>query len=241
MGSILSLDHVTKNFGGLTALNEVSLEVAEGEILGVIGANGSGKSTLFNTICGVYHPTRGQIFFRGHRIDKLASHEICRQGIGRTFQLSEVFTALTVLECVSLAASLHLPLGEARSHATELLERYGLAAKKDWLCDKLTPIELKLVELCKAQATGPRLILLDEVMSGLTQVEAEPVLDQLRGLPQQGITPVVVEHGMHHIKAVCQRVVVLDFGSLIADGTCEEVLSNKTVIDAYLGSELSDA
>ncbi len=241
MGSVLTLDHVTKDFGGLRAVDDVSLEIESGQILGVIGPNGAGKSTVFNLICGVYHPTNGRIFFDGKSIERLTPDQVCKRGIGRTFQLSEMFKSFTTHECVTLAASLHLPMKEAKKRAEDLLERFGLSNKARWRCGSLTPVDMKLIELSKALATQPKVILLDEVMSGLTHVEAEPVLQQIKKLPEEGVTPVIVEHGMHIIKAACERVVVLNFGHLIADGGCDEVMRNKDVIDSYLGVEIASA
>lgn len=152
-----------------------------------------------------------------------------------------MFKTFTALECVTLAASLRLSMKEARKLAESLLERFGLENKASWRCGSLTPVDTKLIELSKALATQPKVILLDEVMSGLTHVEAEPVLQHIKGLPKDGITPIIVEHGMHIVKAACQRVVVLNFGRLIADGTCDEVLNNKAVIDSYLGEEVTNA
>lgn len=241
MDSILSLNSVSKSFGGINALSDVSLDVKSGEILGIIGPNGAGKSTLFNVICGVYHADKGNIDFEGRPIGKLMPHQVCRRGIGRTFQLAEVFKTFTALECVALAAGFHMPLKEARRSAMELLEKFGMADKADWPCSDLTPVDVKFVELSKAIATQPRLILLDEAMSGLTHVEAQPVLEQIRKLPERGVTPVIVEHGMHIITAICERVIVLNFGQKIADGTPEQVLKEKTVVDSYLGEEIAGA
>ncbi|MDD4876623.1 MAG: ABC transporter ATP-binding protein [Dehalococcoidales bacterium] len=235
METILVLDRVSKRFGGLQAVDDVFLEVNAGQILGIIGPNGAGKSTLFNIICGIYHPDKGRISFKEKFIKKLMPHQICRMGIGRTFQISEVFESLTALESVTLAASLHLPLKEARRQAYTILDQFGLADKAELRCESLTPVDIKLIELSKALATSPEVILLDEVMTSLSRVEAEPLLNIIKNLPHEGITPIIVEHSMHIIQDCCQRVIVLNFGRLIADGTSDEVLSDRTVIDSYLG------
>ncbi|TAK30414.1 MAG: ABC transporter ATP-binding protein [Chloroflexota bacterium] len=241
MVAVLTLDRVAKSFGGVKAIDDLSFDVIAGEVLGIIGPNGAGKSTLFNLICGFYRADKGRIVFDGKFIERLAPHQITRLGIARTFQLCAVFPSLTALDTVALAAGLRSKQKEAYRIAEGLLERFGLADKAGSPSEVMTPVDMKLLELCKALATQPQVVLLDEVMSGLTHVEAKTVLDQIVRLPAQGVTPIIVEHGMHIITAACKRVVVLNFGRKIADGTPAEVVANKAVIDSYLGQEVVSA
>jgi branched-chain amino acid transport system ATP-binding protein len=235
--ALLKVEGVSKNFGGLVALNEVSLEVEKGGLLGVIGPNGAGKTTLFATISGFYKPQRGEITFKGKRIDGLKPHEICKMGLVRTFQIAQPFLGFTPFETLITAALNNLSINPAKRRAMEVLEMVGLADKAHEEGTSLTIPDQKALEMGKALATGGQLILLDEVMAGLTLPEAEVFMSLVRRLCDEGYTFLMVEHVMHIIMKLCPRIMVLNFGQKIAEGTAEEISKNKTVIDSYLGEE----
>jgi branched-chain amino acid transport system ATP-binding protein len=234
---ILSIQKVTKNFGELKALDAVDVTLNEGVILGMIGPNGSGKTTLFNVISGIYAPASGEVRYKGEKITSKKPHLICRIGIARTFQVVQPFSRMTLLENVKVSA-LHgrgLGLREGREKATEMLEFVGLKEKIHSLPDNITTPDRRRLELARALATGPDVILLDETMAGLTPAEIEGVLDLLREMNQRGITIFMVEHIMRAVMTLCERIIVLNYGRKIAEGIPEEVADNKEVIKAYLG------
>jgi len=235
--TLLKVEGVTKNFGGLVALYEVSFEAQKGDLLGIIGPNGAGKTTLFNVISGFYAPSKGEIYFNKTRIDGLKPHIMCKMGLARTFQIAQPFLGFTPYETLVTAALNRLPLKRAKEKAMEVLEMVGLAdkAKKDG--SSLTIPDKKALELAKAMATGSELILLDEVMAGLTLVEAEHFMSLIKRLNDGGITFLMVEHVMFIIMKLCSRIVVLNFGQKIAEGTAAEVSKNQMVIDSYFGGE----
>jgi branched-chain amino acid transport system ATP-binding protein len=235
---VLEIREVSKNFGGLQVLHRVSLEVEEGEILGMIGPNGAGKTTLFNLVSGFLRPDEGEILFRGRPIHGLKPHTICKMGIARTFQVVQTFGPLSVLDAVMVAAlNRFSSVRTARSLALEILERVGLRRKARASCESLTLADQKALEVAKALATGPRILLMDECMAGLTEVEALRMMELVRGLQEQGLGVIVVEHVMPIVMGLCERVLVLNFGRLIAHGTPQEVCSHPQVIESYLGSE----
>ena len=238
---ILSVAGVSKRFGGLMAVNEVSFEVAKGEILAIIGPNGAGKTTLFGLISGFIRPDMGHVRLKGTEITKVAPHKIVRMGLTRSFQIVQVFADMTVLEAVTAAALVRRPMREAVRQAEEVLERIGLSRIKNDSPAALSLQDKKLLEVAKCVATEPELILLDEVMAGLTLAEAEVPLAIIRDLRASGITFVMVEHVMPIVMNTADRLLVLNFGQKIADAPPTEILANQAVRDAYFGEEIPHA
>lgn len=228
--------NVTKRFGGLVAVNDVSLTVEAGQIVGLIGPNGAGKSTLFATIAGNYRPDGGSIKFRGEEIGGLPPEKIVKKGIARTFQIVRPFGNLSVLENVMVGAFLRdKSRSKAKVWAEAVLEFMGLADKRHAAGASLTIAEKKRLELARAFSTKPSFLLLDEVMAGLTPKESQDAVELIRKINRQGITVFVVEHVMEVVMPISHHVVVLDGGRLIAAGPPEEVAQNEAVIKAYLG------
>ena len=235
---ILELDRVTKRFGGLTAVSSVSFTVPVGEILGIIGPNGAGKTTLFNVISGYYRPEEGRIRFAGHDVTGRAPHAICRLGLTRTFQLVKPFGNLSVIDNVMIGALTRLPtVGSARLEAERVVEACGLAAHATGQARTL-PIGLrKRLEVARALATRPRLLLLDEVMAGLNPTELAGMVELIRRLHADGLTLIVIEHIMAAMMRLAQRIVVLHHGEAIAQGAPAAITQDRRVVDAYLGEE----
>jgi branched-chain amino acid transport system ATP-binding protein len=235
--ALLTLEGVTKRFGGLVANNNVSFTVEEGEILGLIGPNGAGKSTLFEQITGFYPPTTGRIAFRGHDLVGMRPDQVNRLGIGRTFQKVRPFLGMTVVENVMVAAMLHEPdPGKARREAEGYLEIVELADKADTDARSLSIGERKRLEMARAMATRPRLLLLDEVTGGVDQRTIPTLLALIARLrKQQGLTLVVIEHNMRVIMSISDRIVALHLGEVIANGPPSAVVQERRVIEAYLG------
>ena len=237
--SLLVVDQVMKRFRGLTAVDGASFQVAEGEIFAVIGPNGAGKTTLFNLIAGVFAPDAGAITFEGIRIEGLAPDAICRRGIGRTFQLVRPFPALTVEDNALVGALLRRPRVEtARAYACEVLRQLDLYDKRHQLASALTLPDRKRLEVARALATDPKLLLLDEVMAGLRPAETDRMVAILRTLNRDsGITILLIEHVMRAVMALATRVLVLHHGAVIAQGAPAEVVRDPQVIKSYLGAE----
>lgn len=237
-GPLLVVDRVTKRFGGLVALDSVSFTVDPGERVGLIGPNGAGKTTLFNCIAGVYRPDGGRIVFDGRDITGWPPHRVARIGVGRTFQLVRPLRKLSVLDNVAVGALLHTnDLGEARRVALEVLELVGLYEKRMQPASSLTLVEKKRLEVARALALRPKLLLLDEIAAGLRPSEVDRLLEMLFEVNRRGITMIMVEHVMRAVMNFAERVIVLQHGRKIAEGSPEEVSRNPLVIDAYLGTE----
>jgi branched-chain amino acid transport system permease protein len=234
--ALIEIVGIGKRFGGLQALQEVSFTVHRGEILGVIGPNGAGKTTLFSLLAGFQAPSAGQISYAGQRIDGLAPHEVCRRGIARTFQITQAFPTLTVFDTVLTAALVRHDIAAAQVIADAVLARTGLWPRRTALCADITLAEQRRLEIARALATEPTVLLLDESMAGLTARETDEALRLLRGLRDEGLTIVLIEHVMRAVMSVCDRLVVLDAGRLIAAGAPAAVASDPQVIRAYLGA-----
>ncbi len=233
---LLEVRGVTKRFAGVTANDDVSFTVNEGEIVSIIGPNGAGKSTLFGCITGFHRPSAGQVFYRGREITGLKADRICRMGIARTFQIVQIIGDMTVLENAMTGAFLQLPRRkDAMRRAEEVLAFTRLLDKRDFLGAALTIADKKRLEVAMALATGPRLLMLDESMAGLTRVELQEILALLREVRRRGITLVIVEHVMEAVMQLSDRVVVLTSGKKLIEGTPREVVVDPGVIQAYLG------
>jgi branched-chain amino acid transport system ATP-binding protein len=233
---LLEVRGLTKRFAGLTANDSVSFSVNEGEIVSIIGPNGAGKSTLFGCITGFYKADAGEVLWRGRPITGLKADRICRLGIARTFQIVQVIADMTVLENVTTGAFLRFPRRrDAERRALQVLESTGLAERREQQGSALTIADKKRLEVAMALATGPRLLMLDESMAGLTPVELREIIELLRAVRKSGVTLVIVEHVMEAVMQLSDRVVVLNSGKKIVEGTPREVIENPLVIQAYLG------
>ena len=236
--ALLEVQGLTKRFGGLVANHNITLTVEEGTVLGLIGPNGAGKTTFFNCITGFYPPTEGRVRFQGRDITGWSPERVCRAGIARTFQIVKVLREMTVLENVMVGAFLHHPRpADARQRALEILEFIGLADEHDQLARNLTIAKKKQLEMARALATEPRLLFLDEAMAGLNPTETHQAVSRVRRLREQGLTMILVEHVMEVVMPLADRVVVLDYGEIIADDVPEKIATNERVIQAYLGKK----
>ena len=240
MISLLEVNKVSKSFGGLVAVKEVDLHVGEGEIVGLVGPNGAGKSTLLNLISGMYRPNNGSIIFNGIDVTRMPSYKICNLGITKTFQLIHSFPEMTALDNVMVGALFgdvdNGNMNEAKKKATELLEFVGFSSNKiNHPAKNLNLMELKNIQLARALATNPKLILLDEITTGLNQNESHQAVEIIKKMRSNGVSILMVEHIMRVIMDVSDRIVVLDYGEKIADGTPEDIANNETVIESYLG------
>lgn len=235
---ILRLQGVTKRFGGLQALTEVSFELPEGQILGLIGPNGAGKTTLFNVINGVYTPSEGEIFFQGKSTTGLKPYQLAHMGMARTHQIVRPLNELTVRENVTVGACFgreNRSLAEATHIAEEIVTFVGLGERADQLAGSLNVAQKKRLEMARALAARPYLLLLDEVLAGLNPSEIAGMVEIVRKIRNQGVTIIMIEHVMHAVMNLSDRIVVLNFGQLIAEGTPTEIVNNPQVVQAYLG------
>lgn len=230
---------LTKTFGGLAAVFDVDFHINEGEILGLIGPNGAGKTTLFNLVSGTYTLTSGSTWFKGENITRLKPNQICRRGIARTFQLIKLFGGMTVFENVLLASlfgrSKNPHGSDAARESLELLEFVGLSAVRTTSARELTLANQKRLEVARGLATRPELLLVDELMAGLNPAEVAQAMELVTRIRDKGITVFMIEHVMKAIMSVCDRIMVLDHGVKIAEGTPEEITANRKVIEVYLG------
>ena len=236
MALILEVKDLSKHFGGLKAVDKVSLSIEEGEIFGLIGPNGAGKSTLFNCVAGLYAPTYGDILFKGESIKGLKPWDICKKRIARTFQLVKPFKMKTVLYNTMVGAYIRSTnSAEVRDMALHVLEEMNLIDKRDMLAKNLTIADRKRLELARAMSTNPEILLLDECMAGLRPNEVDETLDIIRGIRDRGTTIFVIEHIMRAIMSLSDRITVIQFGAKIMEGTPQEVAADERVIKAYLG------
>ncbi len=231
---------LSKSFGGIKAIDQLDFYLEYGEILGLIGPNGSGKTTLFNLIAGVFKPDRGRIWFEGVDITRFGSAYICQMGIGRTFQVTRPFPRLKVIENVKLGRAYgrepSKTLKQAEAEAEEILDFIGLGSKRLLMAGSLSLLDRKRLELGKALSTRPKVLLLDEIMAGLNPTEIQLAMNLLRKIRESGISLIVVEHVMKAVLGLSERVIVLNAGRKIAEGSPEEVIQNEEVVEAYLGA-----
>jgi branched-chain amino acid transport system ATP-binding protein len=239
MTALLTVDGLSKRFRGLLAVDRVSFAVPQGAIFAVIGPNGAGKTTLFNMIAGAMVPNAGAITFAGEPVQGLPADVVCRRGIARTFQIVRPFPGLSVEDNVTIGALLHRrDVGDARAHAQTLLQRLDLFDKRDRIASTLTLPDRKRLEVARALATQPQLLLLDEVMAGLRPTETDRMVAILNALNRDGLTILLIEHVMRAVMALATRVLVLDHGVAIAEGAPEQVVRDPAVVRSYLGAEV---
>ncbi len=232
------VEGLVKYFGGLAAVNDVTFEVARGEILGLIGPNGSGKTTIFNMISGYHRPTSGKVYFQGREIQRLPTYRICKLGIGRTFQVVKPLGRMTVLDNVIAASYSRVnTTREAREHALRTIEFCGMTPVRDQLAKSLPIAGRKRLEIARALATRPELLLLDETAAGLNPTELIEAIELIQKIRHGGTTIVIIEHIMHVIMTISDRIHAINFGQTIAEGTPKEVAADKAVIEAYLGKD----
>ena len=237
---MLTTKDLTKQIGGLTAVNGVDLFIGDDEIVGLVGPNGAGKTTLLNMISGISVPTRGKITFLSEDITGLKAHQICKKGIAKTFQIAESFPGLTARECTMIGALFgnqkQISMGEARSEAAQILDFVSFPLdKQDTIIKNLNVVELKKVQLARALASKPKLLLLDELTTGLNPKESNEAVGLIKKIRDNGVSILIIEHVMSVIMGVSNRIVVLDHGEKIAEGHPYEVVNNQKVIDTYLG------
>jgi branched-chain amino acid transport system ATP-binding protein len=237
---ILDTKDVTKRFGGLTAVNQVSMQIEEGQIYGLIGPNGAGKTTFLNSIAGKFSPTSGVVYFRGEETTGMPAEVMCKKGMARTFQIPRPFPGLTVFENVKVGAVFgpkdggQVPVDQRAREALEFVE---FTLPIDTPASQLNAVQLKRIDLARAIACQPKLLLLDELASGLTPGELDSIMELIRRIRDDGVTIIATEHIMRVIKGICDEVMVIEYGTEIARGTPDEVLNNPKVIEAYLGEE----
>jgi branched-chain amino acid transport system ATP-binding protein len=235
---ILETRGVCKSFHGQMVLDHISLMIPQGCVYGLLGPNGAGKTTAFNLVVGVYKPSEGKVIFDNEDITGLPPNEICKKGIGRTFQVVKPFGKMTVLQNIMAGAFVNTAkTQEARQIASEVMEKMGLQSKRDKLAASLTIPERKRLEMAKALATRPKLMLLDEVLAGLNPTEIQDAVLLIKSMIKDGVTILMIEHVLQATMAICERIVVLNYGQKLAEGTPEQVTGNEEVIKAYLGDD----
>ncbi|MGI6036706.1 MAG: ABC transporter ATP-binding protein [Limnochordia bacterium] len=241
MSPILQVENLSKRFGGLQALVDVSFQVEEGQIVGLIGPNGAGKSTLFGCLTGFLPPSGGTVIFDGKNITNFPPHQICQLGIARTFQIVQILPAMTVLKNVVVGSLLHhTTMGKALAWAKEVLALTELDKVAQQMAEDLTMPEKMRLQIAMALATEPRLLMLDEAMAGLTPTEVKQAVGFLQRVRDSGVTLIVVEHVMEAIMPIADRVIVLNSGRKIAEGPPEQIVNDKAVISAYLGDRYAE-
>ncbi len=239
--TLLSVQGVSRQFGGLSAVNEISFDLLAGEVTSIVGPNGAGKTTLFNLLSGQLRPSAGEVYFRGASISKYGPHRRARLGIGRTFQTVRPLRTQTVLENTMVGAFAKFPRrGQAEERACRVLEELDLLPRADALASSLTMAEHKRLEMARALAGQPEILLLDEVMAGLNPTETQQAIEIVQRLAASGLTVLIIEHDLKVVRALAQRAIVLDHGAEIARGTAAEVLRQPDVIEAYLGRKEID-
>ena len=235
---ILQVEGISKRFGGLLALSRVTFDLPEGQILGLIGPNGAGKTTLFNVINGIYPPNEGRVIFQDKDVTNFKPYHMARLGLARTHQIVRPLNEISVRENVMVGSCFGREsqgLGTASRISDEVLEFVGLRSRADQLAGSLNVAQKKRLEMARALASKPYLLLLDEVLAGLNPSEITAMLETIRGIRDQGITIIMIEHVMHAIMNVSERIIVLDYGEQIAEGTPEQIANNQKVVEAYLG------
>jgi branched-chain amino acid transport system ATP-binding protein len=240
MPAILALENVSKSFGALKVTDGITLSVTEGETLGILGPNGAGKTTLFNLISGDFHADSGRVLFGGEDVTYQPPHRRCRSGIGRSYQIPQPFGAMTVFENLVAAASFGTGTSEKETyaHAVEILRETGLLAKANRLAGSLTLLDRKRLELARALATQPKVLLLDEIAGGLTEHEAVELVEEIRRIKAQGVTMIWIEHVVHALLAVADRLFVINFGQKLAEGDPSAVMNDPAVRRIYMGLEV---
>ena len=240
MPAILALENVSKSFGALKVTDGISLSVAEGETLGILGPNGAGKTTLFNLISGDFHADSGRVLFRGEDVTYRPPHRRCRSGIGRSYQIPQPFGAMTVFENLVAAASFGTGTAEKKTYpqVVEILRETGLLVKANRLAGSLTLLDRKRLELARALATQPKVLLLDEIAGGLTEHEAADLVEEIRRIKGQGVTMIWIEHVVHALLAVADRLFVINFGQKLAEGEPVAVMNDPEVRRVYMGLEV---
>ena len=235
--ALLSLSSLSKNYGALVVTDALNLDVSEGEIVGILGPNGAGKTTLFNLVAGTVKPDQGQVHFGGEDISKLGASERCKRGISRSFQVPHPFNGMSVFENVLVGATFGREPLDPASRALAVLEQTGMKAKANMLAGGLTLLDRKRLEMARALAANPKLLLLDEIAGGLTESECASLLATIKDVQASGVTIVWIEHVVHALLSVAQRLVVMNFGKLIADGAPHDVMNSREVKSVYLGED----
>lgn len=240
MNTLLSLEGVSKSYGALRVTDDISFSVARGETLGILGPNGAGKTTLFNLISGDVRADSGRLVFSGQDISGLPSYRRCRLGVGRSYQVPQPYGAMTVFENCLVAATFGGQMSEAEAYpvCVDVLTRTGLLAKANKLAGGLTLLDRKRLELARALSTRPDLLLLDEIAGGLTEHEAQQLVDEIKAIKQQGVTMIWIEHVVHALLAVADRLLVVNFGAKLAEGAPMDVMNDPEVKRVYMGIEV---